>query len=251
MTNVTKLPVAQQPAAPVTLGEMERMAAAVAKSGLFGVKTPEQALSLMLIAQAEGTHPALAARDYHVIGGRPTLKADAMLARYLAAGGRVEWHEYGDSRVAATFAHPAGGTLMVEWTIDRAKAAGLAGRDQWKAYPRQMLRARVISEGVRATYPGVAVGIYTPEEVADFEPPRNVTPPPPAPVAQAVADAATATALTDSEVTDHLDAITNALTVEDLRASYSSAYKHAQAAKDSDARAKFVAAYEHHKAAFT
>jgi hypothetical protein len=43
------------------------MASAIAKSGLFGMKTPDQALALMLIAQAEGMHPAIAARDYHVI----------------------------------------------------------------------------------------------------------------------------------------------------------------------------------------
>jgi hypothetical protein len=34
------------------------MAASVAKSGMFGCKTPEQAMSLMLMAQADGVHPA-------------------------------------------------------------------------------------------------------------------------------------------------------------------------------------------------
>jgi hypothetical protein len=52
---------------------------------------------------------------------------------------------------------------------DRTKAAGLTGKQTWKQYPRQMLRARVISEGIRTVYPGVAVGIYTPEEVNDFD----------------------------------------------------------------------------------
>ena len=50
-----------------------------------------------------------------------------------------------------------------------AKNAGLSGKDTWKQYPRQMLRSRVISEGVRTMYPGVADGIYTPEEVQDFD----------------------------------------------------------------------------------
>ena len=59
--------------------------------------------------------------------------------------------------------------LEIEWTMDRAKAAGLTGKQTWKQYPRQMLRARVISEGIRTVYPGVAVGIYTPEEVNDFD----------------------------------------------------------------------------------
>jgi hypothetical protein len=38
----------------IGFSDVERMASAVAKSGLFGVRTPDQALSLMLIAQAEG-----------------------------------------------------------------------------------------------------------------------------------------------------------------------------------------------------
>jgi len=72
--------------------QLERMATTVAKSGLFGMKTPEQALSLMLLSQAEGIHPMIAVRDYHIIQGRPSLKTDTMLARFQAAGGKVEWH---------------------------------------------------------------------------------------------------------------------------------------------------------------
>ena len=154
----------------VPVGELERMAEAVAASKLFGLVNKEQAFALMLVAQAEGLHPATAARDYHVIQGRPTLKADAMLGRYLNSGGSVEWHEHTDAKVSATFKHPQGGTLKIEWDMARAKAAELGGRDMWKKYPRQMLRARVISEGVRATNPNVAIGLYTPEEVGDFEP---------------------------------------------------------------------------------
>jgi len=156
----------------VPVQDLERMAAAVAKSGLFGIKTPDQAMALMLVAQAEGLHPATAARDYHIIQGRPTLKADAMLARYLQSGGKVEWHEHTDTKVSATFTHPQGGSLKIDWDMARAKQAGLTNPN-WAKYPRQMLRARVISEGVRATNPGVAVGVYTPEEVQDFEPAKK------------------------------------------------------------------------------
>jgi hypothetical protein len=152
----------------VPMGDLERMARAVATSKLFGVTNPEQALALMLVAQAEGLHPATAARDYHIIQGRPALKADAMLARYLNSGGKVEWHEHTDAKVAATFTHPAGGTLRIDWDMERAKKAELGGKDMWKKYPRQMLRARVISEGIRATNPAVATGVYTSEEVMDM-----------------------------------------------------------------------------------
>lgn len=155
--------------AVVPLDQVERMAVAFAKSGLFGIKTPEQAVALMLIAQAEGMHPAIAARDYHVIQGRPALKADAMLARFQQAGGKVVWNAYSDTEVSGTFSHPAGGSATVAWTIAQAKNAGLTGKDVWKQYPRAMLRARVISEGIRTVYPGVSVGVYTPEEIEDFD----------------------------------------------------------------------------------
>ena len=178
----------------VPVDQIQTMATAVAKSGLFGVKTPEQAMALMLIAQAEGNHPAIAARDYHVIQGRPALKADAMLARFQQAGGKVNWDTYTDTEVKATFSHPSGGSITLSWTIDQANKiktwnkernafTPLTEKDNWKNYPRAMLRARVISEGIRTVYPGCVVGVYTPEEVQDFDTkPRvekDVTPPAP------------------------------------------------------------------------
>lgn len=162
----------------VSFQDMERGARAIAASNLFGLKTPEQALALMLVAQAEGYPAALAARDYHVIQGRPSLKSDAMLARFQQAGGKVQWKTYTDSKVSAEFSHPQGGTIDVDWSMERAKAAGLAGKDNWRNYPRQMLRARVVSEGIRTVYPACVCGVYTPEEVEDMppvkEPPRTV-----------------------------------------------------------------------------
>lgn len=154
----------------IPYSDIERMANAITASKLFGVKTQNEAIALMLIAQAEGSHPATAARDYHVIQGRPALKADAMLARFQQAGGSVQWKVYTDEQVTGVFTHPAGGTLEVCWTIAQAKSIGIANKDNWRNYPRAMLRARCISEGIRSVYPGCVVGVYTPEEVEDFTP---------------------------------------------------------------------------------
>lgn len=163
----------------VPYDQIERMANAIAKSGLFGIKTVDQALALMAVAQAEGRHPGSVAKDYHIIQGRPALKADAMLARFQQAGGKVEWKTYTDHNVTAMFSHPNGGSVEIAWTIEMAQRIGLATKDSWKNYPRQMLRARVISEGIRTIYPGVIVGEYTPEEVQDFDhkPMVDITPP--------------------------------------------------------------------------
>ena len=154
----------------VPFNEIEQMATSVAASKLFGINNKDQAVALMLLCQAEGLHPAIAARDYHLIQGRPALKADAMLARFQQAGGRVEWKEYTDEKVSGLFSHPQGGTLEVSWTLAKAKSIGIANKDNWRNYPRAMLRARVVSEGIRSVYPGCVVGVYTPEEVQDFTP---------------------------------------------------------------------------------
>jgi len=158
--------------ATVPVADIERMARAVASSKLFGMTTPEQALSLMLVAQAEGRHPASAAQDYHIIQGRPAKKSDAMLRDFLSAGGKVQWLALDDKRAEATFSHPAGGTVTIAWDIDRAKRAALSGRDMWAKYPRQMLRSRVVSEGIRTVFPGATSGMYVPEEVPDMPEPR-------------------------------------------------------------------------------
>jgi hypothetical protein len=146
------------------------MAAAVAKSNLFGINKPEQALALMLVAQAEGRHPAIVARDYHIIEGKPSLTADAMLSRFLERGGRVEWTEYTDERVTGVFTPAGQSPLAVSWDTERARRAGLLGRKTWQKYPRQMRRGRVVTEAVRTVDPGALSGTYTPDEIGDFAP---------------------------------------------------------------------------------
>ena len=155
----------------VSFNEMDQMAGAIAASGLFGMKDKNSVLALMAVAQAEGLHPATAARDFHIIQGRPALKADAMLARFQNAGGKVDWKEYTDEKVTGIFSHPNGGELAVSWTIEQATRIGLVKPGSgWQRFPRAMLRSRCISEGIRSVFPGSVTGFYSPEEVQDFEP---------------------------------------------------------------------------------
>ncbi len=156
----------------VSMSDLERMAAAFAKSAMFGAKTPDQALALLLLAQAEGVHPAIAMRDFDVIQGKPSKKSEAMHRAFLAAGGTVEWHKYADDGAEATFSHPQGGSIRLSWDAERAKKAGLSSKEMYSKFARQMYGARVISEGVRKVYPAATSGLYVPEEVRTFE--RNM-----------------------------------------------------------------------------
>lgn len=170
----------------VPLNDMQTMAGAMAQSGLFGVKNTTQALALMLVAQAEGQHPATIAQDYDIIQGRAARKTHSVLARFQQAGGSVQWHELTDASAAATFSHPQGGSLRMQWTIEQARKAGLTGKDNWKNYPRAMLRARCIAEGVRAVYPAAIGGLLVAEEARDMAPataqPQTTTSAAPMPV---------------------------------------------------------------------
>ena len=151
---------------------MAKMAADVAKSGLFGIKNETQALALMAVAQAEGKHPATVARDYDIIQNRPAKKAEAMLRDFIQIGGKVQWHKLDDTCADATFSHEQGGTVRITWDMERAKNAGLVGKvgDMYKKYPRQMLRSRTISEGVRTVAPLATSGFHTVEEVHSMSP---------------------------------------------------------------------------------
>lgn len=183
MSNMT----VYQPAAGalIPFDEIQKMAKAVAASGLFGLKNEAQAVALMLFAQSENLHPMTAVRDYHIMGGKPSMKADTMLARFQSAGGEVEWERYDDEAVIGIFSNGKRKPVRVEWTMARAKTImqevwedGPRGRQKtskpitdkevWKYYPRNMLRARCTSEGIRAVMPGVLCGLYTPEEIQDI-----------------------------------------------------------------------------------
>jgi hypothetical protein len=153
----------------IPINELQTMAAAACKSGLFQMPSPEAALTLMLLCQAEGLHPIQALRQYHIIKGRPAMRADAMQAAFQLAGGKIQWLERSDTKCSAEFSHPAGGTCVVTWSIETAKQAGLTGNPTWQKFPRAMLSARVVSEGCRAVYPAVVCGLYTPEEIETFD----------------------------------------------------------------------------------
>jgi DNA-binding XRE family transcriptional regulator len=69
----------------VPFDQLKEMALVMGKTGMFG-KSPDQLMSLMLIAQAEGLHPAIAAQEYDIIQGRPAINSRAGLSLVQLAG---------------------------------------------------------------------------------------------------------------------------------------------------------------------
>ena len=149
----------------VPMSDIQAMAQAFAKSGLFGTKTPDQCMALLLLAQAENCHPAIAMRDFDIIQGKPAKKSEAMLRSFIAADGVIEWHEMSDTKADASFTHPKGSTgkpVRISWDLDRAKKAGLPedaipfGPSSDPAKPQQAIR---LSLGCAATVYGVGAAL--------------------------------------------------------------------------------------------
>lgn len=178
-----------------SIAELRELSSEFSKCGLFAVKSPEQAFALMMLCQSEGIHAVQAMKRYHLIEDRngkvtPSMRADAMQSDFQSKGGKVEWIRTDDEECAAKFSHPIHQPtpLEIRRTFKRYADNGIATvwkdgkqvvKDNWKKSPDAMLRARVISAGVRAVLPGVVTGIYTPEEVRDFEEdasPKTATP---------------------------------------------------------------------------
>lgn len=156
----------------IPYSEVEKMSVAMGKGNLFG-KSAEQFLPLMLLAQAEGRHPATVAMEYDVIQGRPALRSQAALSRFQESGGVIEWIERTEKTVSANFTHPKSTPVKITWTIERAAQMGLVNKDNWKKQPMVMLQWRCVAEGVRICYPACLSGVYLVEEVQDFDPPKR------------------------------------------------------------------------------
>lgn len=169
---------------------MQVMGEMIAGSGMFGCTKTEQGMVLAMQCLAEGKPPLELAKTYHIIEGKLTMRADAMLGRYLTSGGKVKWTERSDKRVAATWICD-GNEVEIAVTIEEMTKNGVAVgnngklKTNWQRFPRQMLTARNVSEAVRLLMPQIVSGIYTPEEVADFSGnDRNAIPAQVAPVVQ-------------------------------------------------------------------
>jgi len=163
---------------------VEMMGRAMAASGMFGITKVEQGVVLALTSLMERKSVTELARKFHIVEGRLTMRADAMQAEFQQAGGRILWKQTDEKVCEAVFSHPeyCPDGVIVRVTLDELKRTGVAvaGSGKLKAnyekFPRQMLRARAISEGVRMVDPSVIVGVYTPEEVSDFGNQRPLRP---------------------------------------------------------------------------
>lgn len=151
----------------LTFHELLPVCKTLVESGMLpeSIKTPQQALAIVMQGRELGLPTMLALRKIDVIKGKPTLAAELQLALFKARGGRSQVKEHTDKLCSMWFRHPNGDEHVEEWTLEMAQKAGIMGNSGWKTYPKLMLRWRCISAGLKIVAPDIVSGVYDPEEL--------------------------------------------------------------------------------------
>lgn len=135
---------------------------------------PEHVAAAILLGREMGLGPMASLRGIDVIEGKPALTAQMLAARIYAAGHRVEWLTATDKTCTVRITRGDGlSSAEVTWTMADATRAGLAGKTNWKKYPRAMLRARALTEAAAMACPDVALGLEAPDTTPDTPAPAH------------------------------------------------------------------------------
>lgn len=151
--------------------QMKEQANLLVKSGFLpsAIKTPEQALTIMLTGKELSLGMMESLRSINVVQGKPCMSAQLLLGLCYRTK-EVEqafFEKQSPSEVVFVLKRRGEPAYKAVWTMDRAKALGLAGKDNWNKQPQTMLQWRAISEACRLKFPDAICGLYTPEEIAD------------------------------------------------------------------------------------
>jgi len=145
------------------------LADAFVRSGFFKDTTDQaQAIVKIVAGQELGIPPIAAMTGINIVQGRVNLSANILASL-------VKRHPVYDYKIITQtddvceieFSADGEPLGVSSFTMTDAAAAGLAGKDNWNKYPRNMLFARAMSNGVKWYCPDVTAGmpVYTPDEM--------------------------------------------------------------------------------------
>lgn len=129
-------------------------------------KSPADILAAILYGQELGFSPMQSLQSVTVIQGKPALDAYSLKAKILQAGGIIKTIRW-DNQICELKGVRGDWEEIVNYTIEDARIAGLAGKDNWKRMPKEMLYARAVSKLGRNQWADVLKGFYTKEEMQD------------------------------------------------------------------------------------
>tara|TARA_R110002153_G_scaffold116194_2_gene259862 strand:- start:5975 stop:6730 length:756 start_codon:yes stop_codon:yes gene_type:complete len=145
---------------------VEMFGNAICRSGMFGCESKEAGIIFALQCIAENKPPLEMAKNYHLVKGKLTKRADAMLSDFRRAGGKVIWADLKNESMQAAVFDFEGTKFNASFSMEDAQRAGLVrSGSAWDKTPAAMLRARCVSETLRAIAPEIVQGVYVPEEI--------------------------------------------------------------------------------------
>jgi hypothetical protein len=157
----TQVSVVQQ----LPISELMNLAKAFAESGMFSdTKSAAQAIVKIQAGQEIGIPPFAAMTGIHIIQGKPTIGA-GLIASRLKGSGKYDYRVVEASEKVCSIDFFQGNTKIGNstFTIEDAKKALTKNIDK---FPKNMLFARAISNGVKWYCPDIFSGpVYVPEEM--------------------------------------------------------------------------------------
>ncbi len=178
---------------------LQHIATDIANAGLYRktAKNAQEVFVLLLAARDMGVAPTTAlAGGIHMVDGKPEVSANLqaqLLREYRGPEGQRYRHRIltppekrsEECRIEFSIREPGEGWEAVGeelFTMADAERAGLAGKGVWKNYPKMMLLARCLSDGIASHCPETARGlrVYGEGEIGgpDPEPAVATTMPP-------------------------------------------------------------------------
>lgn len=160
---------------PETRVEAFKLAQAIAGTPFCpkGLNDPASVTLVLMLGAELGFTTMQSLRHLYVVNGRPAISTAAKTSLVQQSPECEYLRPIELTSERAVFETKRRGhkdPVKLEWTINDAKAAGLAGKDVWKAYPRKMLAWRCQSDLCDLVYPDLVSGLTTVEEAQDMEP---------------------------------------------------------------------------------
>lgn len=167
------------------LDDLARLSRMFAESGYFTDARQAAQIGVKVLAGREmGFGPFASVNGVHIVEGKPTIGANLMAAA-VKASGRYNYRviRMDDQACELTFFEAGENVGVSAFTIEDAKRAGVKFTSSnnrptsWAKFPRNMLFARALSNGVRWYCPDVFMGsvVYTPDELgADVDDEGNL-----------------------------------------------------------------------------